>query len=87
VTTPSESPSDAYMVGRLATPMMVFIPRQGRGHKILPTRINYRANGPRHEELGVEWILSRLGGRLDEGGDSPGHIVDRRSVHDRTKAR
>jgi 5'-methylthioadenosine phosphorylase len=58
VDTPFGPPSDRFMVGRLGDRRMVFLPRHGRGHRILPHEINYRANIFGMKELGVEWLIS-----------------------------
>ncbi|MFC1888375.1 S-methyl-5'-thioadenosine phosphorylase [Thermodesulfobacteriota bacterium] len=58
VSTPFGDPSDAYIVGKMDGVKMVFLPRHGRGHRILPTELNYRANIYGMKMLGVEWIIS-----------------------------
>lgn len=56
--TPFGKPSDAYMVGQLAGKAVAFLPRHGRGHRLSPSELNYRANIWGMKSLGVEWILS-----------------------------
>lgn len=58
VRTPFGSPSDALLVGRLADREVVFLPRHGRGHRILPSELNHRANIWAMKHLGVAWIIS-----------------------------
>jgi len=58
VATPFGEPSDEYLTGRLAGKELVFLPRHGRGHKILPTDLNYRANIFGMKKLGVDAIIS-----------------------------
>ena len=58
VKTPFGSPSDALLTGKLAGRDVVFLPRHGRGHRILPSELNHRANIWAMKELGVEWIIS-----------------------------
>ncbi len=58
VTTPFGKPSDRYLTGLLDGCEVVFLPRHGRGHKILPSELNYRANIYGMKKLGVEWIIS-----------------------------
>ena len=58
VETPFGAPSDAYMVGKLAGKDVAFLPRHGRGHRLSPSELNYRANIYGMKSLGVEWILS-----------------------------
>lgn len=57
-TTPFGDPSDAYVVGTLAGKPVAFLARHGRGHRILPTELNYRANIYGMKKLGVNYILS-----------------------------
>jgi len=56
--TPFGNPSDSYFVGRLGGVELAFLPRHGRGHRILPTELNYRANIYGMKKLGVEEIIS-----------------------------
>ncbi len=58
VKTPFGEPSDSYVVGSLGGAEVVFLPRHGRGHRILPTDLNYRANIYGMKKLGVEQIIS-----------------------------
>jgi len=58
VKTPFGVPSDDYLTGEIAGREVVFLPRHGRGHKILPSELNHRANIWGMKKLGVEWILS-----------------------------
>lgn len=56
--TPFGSPSDAYILGTLEGRKVAFLARHGRGHRILPTELNFRANILGMKQLGVERILS-----------------------------
>lgn len=58
VTTPFGPPSDHLLTGDLAGRPVVFLPRHGRGHRILPGEINHRANIYALKQLGVAWIIS-----------------------------
>ena len=58
VDTPFGPPSDSLMVGALEGRRVAFLPRHGRGHRILPHELNFRANVFAMKALGVEWILS-----------------------------
>ncbi len=58
VETPFGAPSDAYMVGELDGRPVAFLARHGRGHRILPSELNFRANIYGMKMLGVEYILS-----------------------------
>ncbi len=56
--TPFGQPSDSLMVGRLEGQRVAFLARHGRGHRILPSELNFRANVFALKSLGVSWILS-----------------------------
>ena len=58
VETPFGNPSDELEIGELEGREVVFLPRHGRGHRILPSEINYRANIWAMKKMGVEWIIS-----------------------------
>ena len=58
VKTPFGPPSDRFLTGKLAGREVVFLPRHGRGHRILPTELNHRANVWGMKQLGVSWIIS-----------------------------
>ncbi len=56
--TPFGIPSDAYIVGTLEGRKVAFLARHGRGHRLLPTELNFRANIHGMKQLGVQRILS-----------------------------
>jgi 5'-methylthioadenosine phosphorylase len=58
VKTPFGNASDRFLTGTLGGREVVFLPRHGRGHRILPTELNHRANIWGMKKLGVEWIIS-----------------------------
>lgn len=58
VNTPFGKPSDKFVVGSLEGKDVVFLPRHGVGHRIPPSKINYRANIYGMKKLGVERIIS-----------------------------
>lgn len=58
VHTPYGEPSDFVIVGRVGGISVAFLPRHGRGHRIPPHRINYRANLWALKSLGVKWVIS-----------------------------
>src|ERR1700684_1446948 len=58
VKTPFGAPSDSFLTGTLSGREVVFLPRHGRGHRILPTELNHRANIHGMKQLGVQWIIS-----------------------------
>ena len=87
VKTPFGEPSDEYILGTLNNREMVFLPRHGKGHRILPTELNFRANIYGMKKLGVEWILSvsAVGSMKEE--IAPGNIVVPDQFIDMTKRR
>mgnify|MGYP001092496063 CR=1 FL=1 len=58
VDTPFGSPSDSFIVGTLKHHRVAFLARHGRGHRLLPSELNFRANICAFKMLGVERILS-----------------------------
>ena len=58
IDTPFGAPSDAYILGTLEGRKVAFLARHGRGHRILPTELNFRANIYGLKQLGVERIIS-----------------------------
>lgn len=58
VQTPFGDPSDELVIGELNGKEVVFLPRHGKGHRINPSRINYRANIYAMKKLEAEWIIS-----------------------------
>ena len=85
--TPFGAPSDEYVVGRLGDARLVFLPRHGRGHRILPHEINYRANIHGMKQLGVEWIVSVSAVGSMRAGIRPGDLVVVDQFVDRTRRR
>jgi 5'-methylthioadenosine phosphorylase len=87
IDTPFGAPSDAYIVGRLGDAKLCFLPRHGRGHRISPSEINYRANVHGMKQLGVEWLLSVSAVGSMKEAIRPGDIVVVDQFIDRTKQR
>ncbi len=58
IQTPFGDPSDAYVLGELDGRTVAFLPRHGRGHRLLPSELNYRANIYGFKVLGVEQLIS-----------------------------
>src|SRR5512138_2599361 len=85
VETPFGEPSDEFVTGVLNGVRMVFLPRHGRGHRLLPSEVNYRANIYGMKKLGVQQIISvsAVGSLREE--IVPGHIVIPDQFIDRTK--
>jgi 5'-methylthioadenosine phosphorylase len=85
--TPFGSPSDEYVSGRLHDTHLVFLPRHGRGHRIPPHQINYRANIHGMKQLGAEWIVSVSAVGSMREDVKPGDVVVIDQFIDRTKTR
>ncbi len=87
VDTPFGKPSDAYVRGTLDGTELVFLPRHGKGHRLMPTELNFRANIYGMKKLGVERIISvaSVGSLREE--IAPGHVVVPDQFIDRTTKR
>jgi 5'-methylthioadenosine phosphorylase len=84
VTTPFGEPSDAFVLGDLAGRKVAFLARHGRGHRLLPSELNFRANIYAMKKLGVTRILSMSAvGSLQEE-HQPGEFVVADQFIDRT---
>lgn len=87
VDTPFGKPSDAFITGTLEGVRVAFLPRHGRGHRLLPTELPFRANIYAMKLLGVERILSASAvGSLQEKY-APLDMVIPDQFFDRTRAR
>ena len=87
VSTPFGPPSDLYVKGNLNGVEAIFLPRHGRGHRLLPTEVNFRANIFGMKKLGVTRIVSVSAvGSLQEE-IAPGHVVIPDQFIDRTTQR
>lgn len=84
LTTPFGDPSDEFVCGTLAGTRLVFLPRHGRGHRILPSELNFRANIYGMKKLGAEWIIAvaSVGSLREE--IAPGHLIVPDQLIDRT---
>jgi 5'-methylthioadenosine phosphorylase len=87
IDTPYGKPSDPYVVGTIAGKPVAFLARHGRGHRITPTELNFRANIWGFKKLGVERIvsLSAVGSLKEE--HAPEHFVMPDQFFDRTAGR
>ena len=56
--TPFGAPSDALVAGEVGAAQVVFLPRHGRGHRLSPSEVPYRANVFALKSLGIEWLVS-----------------------------
>src|SRR4051812_36711947 len=87
VETPFGPPSDVLVGGTLAGRQVYFLPRHGRGHRILPHEINYRANIYALRSMNVRWIISVAAvGSLQEKY-APRDVVLPSQFYDRTSNR
>jgi 5'-methylthioadenosine phosphorylase len=87
VKTPFGDPSDAIVLGTLEGKRVAFLARHGRGHRILPSEINFRANIYAMKDLGVERVISVSAvGSLQEDL-RPGEFLVPDQFFDRTKNR
>src|ERR1043165_9505810 len=85
VKTPFGSPSDELLTGTLAGREVVFLPRHARGHRVLPSELNHRANVWAMKKLGVAWIISVSAVGSLQAKYKPCHIVLPDQFLDRTK--
>jgi 5'-methylthioadenosine phosphorylase len=85
--TPFGKPSDAITIGRLEGVKVAFLPRHGKGHRLSPTEVPYRANIYALKGLGVEWIIAvnTVGSFKQE--IKPGDLVIPDQLIDRTRSR
>ena len=85
--TPFGKPSGAYLCGTLHGTRVVFLPRHGPGHVLMPTEVNYRANIHGFRQMGVRYVLSVSAvGSLKED-IHPGDMVLPSQFIDRTRGR
>ncbi|MFQ6111214.1 MAG: S-methyl-5'-thioadenosine phosphorylase [Nitrospinota bacterium] len=85
--TPFGSPSGPYLLGRLEGRPFAFLPRHGKGHRLMPSELPFRANIWGFKKLGAQWIIavSAVGSLREE--IEPGHIVIPDQFFDRTRTR
>src|SRR5881296_3774004 len=87
IDTPFGAPSDVLVGGKIGERQIYFLPRHGRGHRILPHEINYRANIYALRSLNVRWIISVAAvGSLQEKY-APRDVVLPSQFYDRTSQR
>ena len=87
IDTPWGKPSDPYVIGKLASKEVAFLARHGRGHRISPSELNFRANIYGFKSLGVERIISLSAvGSLSEK-HAPLKFVIPDQFFDRTRGR
>ena len=86
IETPWGNPSDEFLIGEIENRSVVFLPRHGKSHHLLPSEINHRANIYAMKKLGVKRILSisAVGSLKEEF--APGVFVIPSQFYDRTKS-
>ena len=87
VETPFGSPSEVFVLGELRGRRVAFLARHGRGHRILPSELNFRANVWAFKSLGVEWLISLSAVGSLRRRYEPTHIVVPDQFIDRTRHR
>ncbi|MBP2678430.1 MAG: mtnP, partial [Deltaproteobacteria bacterium] len=87
VRTPFGAPSDAVTVGEIEGRTLAFLPRHGRGHRLSPSQINYRANVYAMKKIGADAILSISAVGSMKERIRPGDIVVVDQFYDHTKFR
>ena len=87
MTTPFGAPSDAIIAGTIGSTRLLFLPRHGRGHRIAPHRINYRANVLALKMAGAEQILSLSAVGSMQEDIHPGDMIVVDQFIDRTRHR
>ena len=87
ITTPFGDPSDVIVSGQLGETRLLFLPRHGRGHRIPPHRVNYRANVLALKMAGAEQILAVSAVGSMKEAIEPGHLVVIDDYIDRTRSR
>jgi 5'-methylthioadenosine phosphorylase len=87
ISTPFGDPSDSIVIGTLSGRQIAFLPRHGRGHRLMPTEVPYRANIWALKSLGVERIISISACGSMKEKYVPRHIVIPDQIYDNTKKR
>jgi 5'-methylthioadenosine phosphorylase len=87
LTTPFGDPSDSFILGRLEGKKVAFLPRHGKGHRISPSSLNFRANIYAMKLLGVQWIIGVSAVGSMKESIHPGHMVIPNQFIDRTTGR
>jgi 5'-methylthioadenosine phosphorylase len=87
LTTPFGEPSDSFVVGRLEGVKVVFLPRHGKGHRISPSSLNFRANIYGMKMLGVQSIIAVSAVGSMKESIHPGHMIIPDQFIDRTTGR
>jgi 5'-methylthioadenosine phosphorylase len=87
IPTPFGDPSDTIVIGTLSDKRIAFLPRHGRGHRLTPSEVPYRANIWALKSLGVERIISISACGSMKEKYAPRHILIPDQIYDNTKSR
>ena len=87
VETPFGAPSDAVITGELEGTQLIFIPRHGRGHRLLPSEVPFRANIFALKQMGAQMVVSVSAVGSMKENIVPGHFVIPNQYIDRTMGR
>ncbi len=87
LTTPFGNPSEAIIVGTLSGSRIAFLSRHGRGHRLTPSEVPYRANIWALKSLGVERIISISACGSMKREYAPRHVIIPDQIYDNTKRR
>jgi len=85
--TPFGDPSDSFIVGSLEGVKVAFLPRHGKGHRIQPSSLNFRANIYGMKKLGAQWIIGVSAVGSMKESIHPGDMVIPNQFIDQTKCR
>ncbi len=85
ITTPYGEPSDLIVEAQIDNRSVFFLPRHGRGHRLLPSEVNYRANIYAMKQLGVNCLLAVSAVGIMTDNIAPGDMVVPQQIFDRTK--
>ena len=87
ISTPFGKPSDTIITGKLGGVGVAFLPRHGKGHRIMPTQLPARANIYALKKLGVEHIIAVCSAGSFKQEVEPGHLLIPDQIIDRTRLR
>jgi len=87
IDTPFGKPSDTIVTGKLGGVGIAFLPRHGKGHRILPAEVPSRANIYALKSLGVEHIIAVCSAGSFKKEIEPGHLLIPDQLIDRTRSR
>jgi len=87
IKTPFGDPSDSFVVGVFEGVRVAFLPRHGKGHRIQPSSLNFRANIYGMKKLGAQWIVGVSAVGSMKESIHPGDMVIPNQFIDQTKGR